>query len=163
MLDEYFPESFSRCVKVTNWNGKLFGDSEPNAFDKVLLDAPCSSDRHLVQDQFRHSGWSMKKSREFAELQKQLLLSAIRAVKVGGTVVYSTCTLSPFENDDVINWAVTEASNMHGFKVQSVNFCNGFNLDEFCISDTVRHGLLVTPSKTKNWGPMFTSKLLKVA
>ena len=150
-------------IKVTNLNGISFGSTELNVFDKVLLDAPCSSDRHLLQENFRSSGWSVKKSREFAELQKKLLTSAIHTVRVGGTVVYSTCSLSPIENDELIESTVKDLNAMHEARVESVDFVKELNLNEFCISNTTKHGILVIPSKTKNWGPMYTCKILRVS
>ena len=132
-------------------------------FNKVLLDAPCSSDRHVVQDNFRLSGWSVKKSHEFAKLQKKLLLSAIHTVQVGGTIVYSTCSLSPIENDGIIRSTLTDLSDSYSAKVETVDFSGTLDLKEFCVSDTTEHGLLVIPTKLKNWGPMYTCKMLRVS
>ena len=148
---------------MTNLNAASFGSAEPNSFDKVLLDAPCSSDRHLLHENFRFSGWSVKKSREFAELQKKLLTSAIRTVRIGGTVVYSTCSLSPIENDAVIESTVEDLNALRESRVETVDFVEELNLNEFCISNTTKHGLLVIPSETKNWGPMYTCKMLRVS
>jgi len=160
VLDDYLPKAKLNHIKVTSLNGTSFSSAEPSTFNKVLVDAPCSSDRHLIHENFRYSGWSLRKSREFAELQKKLLISAINSVQVGGTIVYSTCSLSPIENDGVVDSAMAE---LHSTKVETVNFVSGLKIDEFCTSDTTKHGLLVIPSKAKNWGPMYTCKLLRVS
>lgn len=74
----------------------------------MLLDAPCSSDRHVLQQaverrrEISKVEWSVAKCNEVARLQAKLLLSALRAVKVGGRVIYSTCSIAPCENDDCV-------------------------------------------------------------
>jgi 16S rRNA (cytosine1407-C5)-methyltransferase len=72
-------------------------------FDRVLLDAPCSSESRFRSDQPQtYAYWSEKKVREMARRQKQLLYSAIRCLKPGGTLVYSTCAFAPEENEQVV-------------------------------------------------------------
>ena len=143
MLQEYVPNRTLRKVKITNLNGINFGEHEPNTFDRVLLDAPCSSDRYLIQDNFRMAGWSVKKSREFAKLQKELLVSALRTVKVGGVVVYSTCTLSQIENDDVISLGTEQAYKSYGIESKIVDLSSSvkaFGGNAFFLSQYTKLG-----------------------
>ncbi|XP_065057269.1 5-methylcytosine rRNA methyltransferase NSUN4-like isoform X2 [Rhopilema esculentum] len=166
VLREYVPNRRLQKVKITNLNGIKFGEHEPNTFDRVLLDAPCSSDRHLIQDDFRMAGWSVKKSREFAKLQKELLVSALRTVKVGGVVVYSTCTLSQIENDDVISPGTQQAYERFGIKTKIVDLSSSvkaFGGNAFFLSQYAKLGCLVLPTPMQNWGPMYTSKLIKLS
>lgn len=77
----------------------------PERFDKVLADVPCSMEgRFRTQDPKSYGFWTPNKVKELAEKQKWILRSAISATKPGGTIVYSTCTLSPEENEGVIDW-----------------------------------------------------------
>ncbi|MGV8171582.1 MAG: NOL1/NOP2/sun family putative RNA methylase [Candidatus Woesearchaeota archaeon] len=75
-------------------------------FDKILLDAPCSGN-YVIEEEF-----FIKKSvdgiRERARLQKELLKAAIRALKKGGTLVYSTCSLEPEEDEMNIDWVLSK-------------------------------------------------------
>ncbi len=74
--------------------------------DKILLDAPCSGEGviHKDRDRKRIDG---RKDIEFcSKLQKELISSAIKSLKVGGVLVYSTCTLAPEENELVIQFAL---------------------------------------------------------
>jgi len=88
-------------------NGAVVGNDRPEAFDRVLLDAPCSSEgRFLLKESRTFSYWTVERVRKTARLQKRLVLSALRALKVGGTMVYSTCTFSPEENEGVLSWAL---------------------------------------------------------
>ena len=71
-------------------------------FDKILLDAPCSGNFALEQNWF--SERELEDSKLMSKSQKQLLDTAINILKLGGVVVYSTCSLEPEENELVINW-----------------------------------------------------------
>jgi NOL1/NOP2/sun family putative RNA methylase len=76
----------------------------PEHFERVLLDAPCSSEgQFLAQVPQTWAYWSEKKVKEMARKQKRLLYSAIQCLKPGGRLVYSTCTLSPEENEAVVD------------------------------------------------------------
>jgi NOL1/NOP2/sun family putative RNA methylase len=77
----------------------------PEYFDKTLVDVPCSMEgRFYTEDEKTYRDWSIKKIRELENKQRFLLRSAISATKPGGTIVYSTCTLAPEENEGVIDW-----------------------------------------------------------
>ncbi len=74
-------------------------------FDRVLVDAPCSSEgRFKSEDKESFAYWSPRKIKEMQHKQKGLLLSAGRLVKAGGSLVYSTCTFAPEENECVVDW-----------------------------------------------------------
>ena len=71
-------------------------------FDKVLLDAPCSGEGMFRKDEGAVKDWSVEKSRECAAIQKDLVVQAADMLKAGGMMVYSTCTFSTQENEEVI-------------------------------------------------------------
>lgn len=84
-------------------DGRAVGSLKPAAFDRVLLDAPCSSEsrfRSAEPDSMAH--WSLRKVAETAHKQKRLLLSAFDALKPGGMLIYCTCAYSPEENELVV-------------------------------------------------------------
>lgn len=94
-------------AEVSVQDGRKLGAALAAAFDRVLLDAPCSGEGRFVAGEpqtFRH--WSERLVRRLVTLQRRLLLSALSAVRPGGTVVYSTCTLNPDENEGVIDWVL---------------------------------------------------------
>ncbi len=77
----------------------------PEYFDRTLVDVPCSMEgRFFTEDTKSYDHWTVRKVKELAEMQKFILRAAISATRVGGTIVYSTCTLSPEENEGVIDW-----------------------------------------------------------
>ncbi len=91
-------------VKPFLKDGIKVGRQCPEQFDKILLDAPCSSEaRFIIDDPASYEFWSLKKITDMSRVQKQLLFSAWSALKPGGALVYSTCSFSPEENEAVID------------------------------------------------------------
>ncbi len=92
-------------TKVTSSMGEIIWKTYPEYFDRVLVDVPCSMEgRFNTNDEKTYKDWTPGKVRQLSQKQKFLLRSAISSTKVGGIIVYSTCTLSPEENEEVINW-----------------------------------------------------------
>ncbi len=90
-------------VQLSMKDGRFFRSQQ--LFDRILVDAPCSSEgRFLRTEPKTYAYWSLRKIQEMAHKQKGLLLNAARLVKPGGTLVYSTCTFAPEENEAVIDW-----------------------------------------------------------
>ena len=81
-------------------------------FDRVLCDAPCSGDgtmRKLSSKEWK--AWSVKNGITLHKLQVRLLVRALKAVKRGGRVLYSTCSLNPIEDEAVVVEAIRQCSN----------------------------------------------------
>jgi len=90
-------------VKCYMMDGRAVGTKTPERFDRILLDAPCSSEARFKLDKpDSWSHWNTRKVKECAKKQKRLILSAFNALKVGGEMVYCTCSFSPEENELVI-------------------------------------------------------------
>ncbi|MEO1729028.1 MAG: RsmB/NOP family class I SAM-dependent RNA methyltransferase, partial [Bacteroidota bacterium] len=84
-------------------NGAGFWHRSPEAFDRVLLDAPCSTEGRFRTDTPETTRyWSRRKIKEMRSKQQKLLFSGIQALRPGGTLVYSTCTFAPEENEAVL-------------------------------------------------------------
>ncbi|XP_007555711.1 putative methyltransferase NSUN6 isoform X1 [Poecilia formosa] len=76
----------------------------PESFDRVLLDAPCSG---LGQRPNMASTWSLKEICSYPPLQRKLFQAAVRLLKKGGVLVYSTCTVTLSENEEQVAWALS--------------------------------------------------------
>ncbi|MBN1585801.1 MAG: RsmB/NOP family class I SAM-dependent RNA methyltransferase [Candidatus Omnitrophica bacterium] len=97
----------SGIVQCTLKNGAAFGRTHANCFDRVLVDAPCSSEgRFLLAKKESYRYWSPRKIKEMAGVQKRLLLAGVNALRPGGVLVYSTCTFAPEENELVLDWVL---------------------------------------------------------
>ncbi|MCO7187280.1 MULTISPECIES: 16S rRNA (cytosine(1407)-C(5))-methyltransferase RsmF [unclassified Pseudoalteromonas] len=86
---------------LSHFDGQVFGDYMYESFDHILLDAPCSGEGTVRKDPDAFKNWSLASNQEIAEVQKTLIHSAFMALKPGGTLVYSTCTLTPLENQQI--------------------------------------------------------------
>ncbi|MDP3921614.1 MAG: RsmB/NOP family class I SAM-dependent RNA methyltransferase [Candidatus Omnitrophota bacterium] len=88
-------------------DGGAYGRQPENCFDRVLLDAPCSSEaRFRAGDPATYQYWRPRKIHEMAHKQRRLLEGAVRALKPGGLCVYSTCSYGPEENEAILDFVV---------------------------------------------------------
>ncbi|MEZ8102626.1 16S rRNA (cytosine(1407)-C(5))-methyltransferase RsmF [Vibrio bivalvicida] len=90
-----------RNAALSNFDGRVFGGWLPEQFDAVLIDAPCSGEGTVRKDADAMKNWSKASVVEISDTQKDLIESAFHALKPGGVMVYSTCTLSIEENQQV--------------------------------------------------------------
>ncbi len=84
--------------------GERIGNVLPEYFDKVLLDAPCTALGIMHSHPEVYSWWTYRRMQKIVEKQRQLLISAYKALKVGGEMVYSTCSIAPEENEMLIQF-----------------------------------------------------------
>lgn len=100
--------NISRCgvshTALTHFDARVFGPALPEMFDAILLDAPCSGEGVIRKDADAMKNWTLESTADIAATQRDLLDSAFHALKPGGTLVYSTCTLNQIENQQVIAW-----------------------------------------------------------
>ncbi len=97
--------------------GEMLSKVFENYFDKILVDAPCSA-LGIVQKKGEVSNWwNTNQVSKIAQMQLKLLISAIKMAKVGGEIVYSTCTLTVEENELVIN-KVLEKYNVNILNIE---------------------------------------------
>jgi 16S rRNA C967 or C1407 C5-methylase (RsmB/RsmF family) len=106
-LQENLSRNGAESVRVFLQDGTKVWKYRPEYFDRVLLDAPCSSEgRFDLHDPTSYSFWTPSKVKEMVRKQRRLLFSAIHALKPGGTLVYSTCALSQEENEGAIEYVL---------------------------------------------------------
>jgi len=92
---------------ITQFQGERFGQWFPNTFDAILLDAPCSMQNLRSTEARPMRPISTKEENNLAKRQQKLLESALFALKPGGQMVYATCTLTPQEDEFVLDWLLS--------------------------------------------------------
>ena len=98
-----------------NFSFKPFGDrtektNRIEAFDHALVDAPCSCEGTIRKNPDAFEQWSYEHVMSVVAIQKAILRRAVQATRPGGTVVYSTCTFAPEENEGVVNHVLESES-----------------------------------------------------
>ena len=105
-------------VAITNIDGRVI----KGKFDKILLDAPCSSEGQIRKDWKVLSRWSEDYIKTFSNLQKQFIKHAFEILKPNGILVYSTCTFAPEENEEVVNYLLENFENAKLEKIELKDF-----------------------------------------
>jgi len=109
--------------KTVNLPGQMIWKKYPEYFDKTLVDVPCSMEGRIrLDDPETYTDWKLGKIKELETKQKYLLRAAISATKVGGTIIYSTCTLAPEENEGVIDWIIKKEGD--AIEIQKIEIPN---------------------------------------
>ncbi|NXL60243.1 NSUN4 methyltransferase, partial [Chordeiles acutipennis] len=166
ILHSYVPKEVRKTVSVTSCDGRDWDQLEGGTFHKVLVDVPCTTDRHSVMENDNNI-FHRRRTKErqmLPMLQLQLLMAGILATKLGGEVVYSTCSLSPLQNEYVIERAVEIAETQFNIKIH-VEDLSHFRMlfqDTFSFFSDCRLGELVLPHLTANFGPMYFCKLRRM-
>lgn len=158
----------------------------PGGYDRVLLDAPCSSERHIIHAHVRAAAggrvademarWRRGGSKTLAKLQTELLMTALKAVRVGGRVVYSTCSIETGENDGVIEkmLAAVEKDRKKFGVSWGVTFGLGSKLKKRAgpleealesFTEETKYGRIAVPDHKdgKQWGPLYFCVITKIS
>ncbi|XRB13696.1 5-methylcytosine rRNA methyltransferase NSUN4 [Pseudoscourfieldia marina] len=191
-LREHLPSRLFqwRNIRVANdvTDGAEWAHKAPSIFHRVLLDAPCTSERHLVRQaasrgggggDLMHVDWSVARCRRDAERQVKLLMAALRAVRVGGVVVYATCSISPAENDAVVRKVLMRCATDGEVEVcEDAGLGAAGTLDKDLPEVATREqvcawmasrcemtpcgGRIALPDRCDGFGPLFWCRLLKI-
>ena len=140
-------------VKTYLTDGRTVGRKTPGRFDKVLVDAPCSGEAMFTtRDPATYQDWSEKKVQRCARVQKALLRSAMEAVRPGGLVLYSTCSMSVQENEAVVSQVLSKLGpGVAAQPIQALPATTAPALTAWqgkAFADGVEHGVRVLPGMT---------------
>ncbi|CAF96387.1 unnamed protein product, partial [Tetraodon nigroviridis] len=168
VLRSYVPKQHltDEKIRVTTLDGTHWGEIERNVFDRVLVDVPCTTDRHslLEDDNNIFSKSRTGERRGLPQLQLQLLLAGIEAACPGGEIVYSTCTLSPHQNASVVEQALHWARENHGIQLEVVDLRRLTHLfrNTFHFAPDLHLGEMVVPHLAANFGPIYMCKMRRL-
>ncbi|KAG1108424.1 hypothetical protein G6F42_015992 [Rhizopus arrhizus] len=143
VIESYLPADVVEEVSTVVGKDGTRYYGEPEQYDKVLLDAPCSSERHLLHDEKELELWSPKRTQVNAKRQLSILKAAVHSVRVGGLVLYATCSISSLENDKVVE----RMMNKGKIPIEPVKL-------KLPVGEKTKYGWLCLPDKT-TWGPLY--------
>ena len=97
---------------VTNESPSSLSKKYTHFFDKIIVDAPCSGEGMFRKDIKALTEWSTEHTVSCAVRQKKILSEAVKMLKGGGKLIYSTCTFAPCENEGVVDWVLSNYPDM---------------------------------------------------
>lgn len=106
---------------ITNESPEKLALVFPNFFDVILVDAPCSGEGMFRKNPAAIDYWSQDYVLTYQKRQKDILNEAIIMLKPNGRLIYSTCTFSPEEDEQIVSWLVNE----HGFSIMDTGIQDG--------------------------------------
>lgn len=134
-------------VIVTNNDPSVFSEIE-SCFDLILVDAPCSGSGLFRKQHDAIDEWSLDNVSLCASRQKRILAEVIGSLNQGGTLVYSTCSYSEEENEEIVDWILNE------FDLQSIQLTidTNWGITETQSKNQKGYGYRFYPHKTKSEG-----------
>lgn len=145
---EIITKSVESQVRLTGWDPIKFGTAETHSFDRVLIDVPCSNERKVFNNEKLMKKWTDKVSRQNAKKQLLLLISALAATRPGGTVLFVSRCLTPYETDEIIEKALKKSRTEPQILKLSLS-----------IGESTSFGWRILPD-SNTFGPLYLSKLL---
>ena len=167
VVEECLPEQIAQRVMVSCSDGSTWCTRQTQCFDSILLDAPCSSERHVLADPKYLDQWSPNRIKTVTTEQWALLSSAYRLLRSGGYLLYSTCALAPHENDQMLERLIKKFAkdDENAFEfvevapdLNQISACASFNLPVF---EKTQYGYQVLPDKANGAGPIYFSLIKK--
>lgn len=133
-------------VRTYNKDARAIAKSCANRFDKIILDAPCSSYSHFGEG---FDEKSPKELKAISKLQKGLLNAALSALKDGGEMIYSTCTFFGAENEEVIENALASRFEIELLPLEFECFFGDFGNSSLHAPKILarKHGALILPDE----------------
>lgn len=109
----------------------------PKFFDKILIDAPCSGEGMFRKSGSMITAWEQNGVEKFVNLQRQILTEAVKMLRPGGTILYSTCTFEPDEDEEAVEFLKKLNPD---FKILPIKMYEGFEPGhpEWCQSEEAR-------------------------
>ncbi|MDY7028980.1 MAG: RsmB/NOP family class I SAM-dependent RNA methyltransferase [Spirochaetota bacterium] len=146
VLQDHLSSARFEQIRVTGYDARTWFRHEKNAYDRILLDVPCSSERHILNSQPHYSRWSPSRTNHLAVQAFAMLASALEVVRPQGIILYCTCALSPLENDGVIEKLHRKRPDR--FEIVPVHLPFG---------EKTRYGWQVLPDDSGGRGPMYAA------
>lgn len=172
-LDSCLPLGVRRRVSATCKDAASLCRRATASYDRILLDSPCSSERHVMTDAKYISLWTPARIKSLAMTQWALISSAWRMLEAGGCLLYCTCALCHEENDIIIERLLRKFSDARVIGAGDVLRAlddNTFVTRQFLprcpdcrlpSAERTRYGLAILPDTSGGAGPMYFASVRK--
>lgn len=162
VLDKHLPPVLRGRVKVSGFDAAAAGGEkkERGRFSAILLDAPCSSERHVLRNEKALFQWTPARPRFLARRQWALLSSCFLMLGENASLLYGTCALSEEENDGVVEKLLEKYGKdieLDRPGEESYGITKGFSF----LAEKTKYGLLVLPDSAEGSGPMYMARFWK--
>ncbi|EPF45758.1 hypothetical protein HMPREF1222_02387 [Treponema vincentii F0403] len=170
VLAEHLPPDISTRIEVTGYDAATLPRYRQACCDRILLDAPCSSERHVITDTKYLACWTPARVKMLAQRQWALLSAAFLLLKPGGFLVYATCALADAENDGVVQKLLKkygkEAAIHSGTAATEFSAANsetaGKNSTPLMLGEKTLFGCRFLPDTCGGAGPLYFSLIEKI-
>jgi len=152
----------TNCI-ITLMQGQWFKRSGIE-FDKILVDAPCSGTGTIRKSLKTLRIWNPNMIKRLSITQKQLLETAFNILKENGTLVYSTCSLEPDENEAVVDFLINKYENaiLEPIEIKNLKKSNSIlEFDNKKYNENIKKCLRIWPQDNNSEG-FFVAKIKKV-
>lgn len=178
VIEEHLCEEAKTRIDVTGYDGAKMAKFCKERYHRILVDAPCSSERHVISSPTAIKQWSPSRIKTLSIRQWALLSAAFLMLMSGGFLIYSTCALLEAENDCVIDKLLKKYANAQVVHLEECHPCSenvpfsaSFS-NLFCYSERhselptilpakTRHGYAYLPDLHGGAGPMYFSLITK--
>jgi 16S rRNA (cytosine1407-C5)-methyltransferase len=152
VLDEYLDVEKRSKVTISGFDAAALAakKTQHERFHGILLDTPCSCERHVLSNEKYLSKWTPSRPRFLAKRQWALLSAAILLLTRGGCLVYATCALSTEENDCV----AVRLIKKYGDIVE-------LDRPDFLEGEETEYGRIILPDADSGLGPMYVARFRK--
>ena len=150
VLDTCLSPELRAIVKVTGHDSTTWSLHEKDTYDRVLLDAPCSSERHVLTDKKALAIWSPNRPKQLAIQQFAMLAAALDAAKDDAYILYSTCSICPLENEMIIEKLLRKRQG----RFEEVDL-KGLHPELNDSAESLSHGYIVLPDVQDGAGPLY--------
>ncbi len=157
VINSCLPETLRQNITITGHDGTTWSLYEKDVYNCILLDAPCSSERHVLTDPSALSIWSPSRPKRLAIQQFAMLVAALDATVDGGYILYSTCSINPIENELVIEKLSKKRTGL--FEEISIEKVTP---EIAKASEKCPHGRIILPDSYSSCGPLYFCLLKKI-
>ncbi len=138
-------------IVVTNNDPSAFSRL-PGYFDMMLVDAPCSGSGMFRKDSAAIDEWSEANVKLCKERQQRILANSIDSLRSGGILLYSTCSYSEEENEDIADWLIGN----YGLQSKRIAVNSDWGIEETRSKEKAAYGYRFYPHKVRGEGFFIT-------